>query len=216
MHVPNTRAYLSFVTLTMASLYVAGCGSPPTAPSAPSSGEATPPMAASAAAAADAITIKQGTLAFQSRVPGPVSLRGSHGFRFDGSIISGLEPSAICSTFDPCQPGTTVPIAINWNGTDIPGTARLQGQEFPVGSADSASLSIDLVSSFVAPAHVTDTASVTVPFTSSGLLVRVDGSPTLSLSGRGSVTFTLTWQTPIAGWGITYTSFDFGNRGGPN
>jgi hypothetical protein len=79
-----------------------------------------------------------------------------------------------------------------------------------------ASLSIDLVSSFVAPAHVTDTVSVTVPFTSSGLLARVDGSPTLPLSGRGNVTFTLTWQTPIEGWGISYTSFDFGNGGGAN
>ena len=98
----------------------------------------------------------------------------------------------------------------------MPGRARLQGQAFPVGSADSASLSIDLVSSFIAPAHVTDTVSVTVPFTSSGLLARVDGSPTLTLSGRGNVTFTLTWQTPNEGWGITYTSFDFGNGVGPN
>jgi hypothetical protein len=109
-----------------------------------------------------------------------------------------------------------VPIALNWNGTDIPGTARLQGEEFPVGSADSASLNIDLVSSFVTPAHVTDTASVTVPFTSSGLLTRVDGSPTISLSGRGTVTFTLTWETPIEGWEISYTSFEFSNGGGPD
>ena len=213
---PGRRRSCTCFALAVAGVMLTACGSLSTAPSAPSASEAAPPVAVSAAAAADTIKINQGTLAFQSRVPGPVSLRGSHGFRFDGSIISGLEPSVICSAFDPCQPGTTVPIALNWNGTDIPGTARLQGQAFPVGSADSASLSIDLVSSFVAPAHVTDTVSVTVPFISSGLLARVDGSPTLTLSGRGSVTFTLTWQTPIEGWGISHTSFDFGNGGGPN
>ena len=151
MHSPITRAARAFVALAMVTMYVAACGSPPTAPSAPSASEAALPLAVSAAAAADTIKINQGTLAFQSRVPGPVSLRGSHGFRFDGSIVSGLEPSGMCSSFDPCQPGTTVPIALNWDSTDIPGTARLQGLEFVVGNADSASLSIDLVSSFVSP-----------------------------------------------------------------
>jgi hypothetical protein len=213
------RSYTRFA-LPIAGVMLAACGSPPTAPSSGFPAAAPPATASTSAAsatAADTIKINQGTLAFQSRVPGPVSLRGSHGFRFDGSIISGLEPSVICSAFDSCQPGTTVPIALNWTGTDIPGRARLQGQDFQVGSADSASLSIDLVSSFVAPAHVTETVSVTVPFTSSGLLGRVDGSPTLSLSGGGNVTFTLTWQqTPIEGWGMSYTSFDFGNGGGPN
>jgi hypothetical protein len=204
------------VALAIASMSLTACSSPPTSPSSGSAAEIAPPAAAAASAAADTITIKQGTLAFQSRMPGPVTLRGSHGFRFDGAIISGLEPSVICSAFDPCQPGTPVPIALNWNGTDIPGTARLRGDEFPVGSADSASLSIELASSFVAPAHVTDTVSVTVPFTSTGLLSRVDGSPTVTLAGSGNVTFTLTWQSPIEGWGITHTSFDFGKGSGPS
>ena len=212
---PGRRRSYTCFALAVAGVMLTACGSPPTAPSSRSP-NAAPPATASASAASLTIKITDGTLALASGIPGTVMLKGSHGFRFDGSIISGLEPSVICSAFDPCQPGTTVPIALNWNGTDIPGTARLQGQEFPVGSADSASLSIDLVSSFVAPAHVTDTVSVTVPFTSSGLLARIDGSPTLTLSGRGNVTFTLTWETPIEGWGIDYTSFDFGNGGGPN
>jgi hypothetical protein len=87
---PRRRRSCTCVALAVASVMLTACGSPPTAPS---SGfpDGAPPAAASASA--DTIKINQGTLAFQSRVlPGPVSLRGSHGFRFDGSIISGLEP----------------------------------------------------------------------------------------------------------------------------
>ena len=210
-----TRGSRPFIALALASAGLVACGSPPTAPSSRSTSDAAPPAATSASAAAATIKITQGTLAFQSRVPGPVSLRGSHGFRFDGSIISGLEPSVICSAFEPCQPGTAVPIALNWTGTDIPGMVRLQGEEFPAGNLITASLNIDLVSSFVAPAHVTDSVTVTVPFSATGLIAG-GPLPPFELTGGGDVTFTLTWQSPNPGWGITYTSFDFGNGGGPN
>ena len=215
MHVPMT-ASRAFVALATASLLVAACSSAPTAPSARAASDAAPPVAASASAGADTIKINQGTLAFQTLVSGRASLRGSHGFRFDGSVTSTLGPSVACSIFDPCQPGTTAPVALNWNGTDISGTVRLQGEEFPVGSLIADALSIDLTASFVSPPHLTDTASVTVPFTFAGLLLRIDGSPTLHLTGRGDVTFTLTWQSPTPGWGVTYTSFDFGSGGGPD
>jgi hypothetical protein len=43
MHFPITRASRAFVALAMASMYVAACGSPPTAPSAPSASEAALP-----------------------------------------------------------------------------------------------------------------------------------------------------------------------------
>jgi len=69
---------------------------------------------------------------------------------------------------------------------------------------------IELTGSFVAPAHLTDTASVTVPFTATGLLSRDYPLPTLQLSGGGAVTFTLQWQSAINGWAIRFTSFDFG------
>jgi hypothetical protein len=56
---------------------------------------------------------------------------------------------------------------------------------------------------------------VTVPFAASGLLARGNPLPSLDLTGRGHVTFTLTWQPAIDGWAITYSSFDFGNGHGP-
>jgi len=218
-----TRESRPFIALAIGSLGLVACSSPtPTAPSSASPIDAPPPAgtasassasettAAAERSAATTIKITQGTLALQSLVPGTVALRGSHGFRFDGRIQSGLEPSYYCGVFDPCAPGTTAPFTATWVGTDIPGTVRLQGDEFRVGSADASSMYIELTGSFVAPAHLTDTASVTVPFTATGLLSRDYPLPTLQLSGGGAVTFTLQWQSAINGWAIRFTSFDFG------
>jgi hypothetical protein len=167
----------------------------------------------SASAASLTIKITDGTLALASGVPGSVMLTGSHGFRFDGRVQSGLEPSAYCGPGNPCQPGAAVPFTAAWLGTDIPGTGRVQGDEF-VTSLNGPGLFIELSGSFVAPARLTDTTSVTVPFTASGLLSRDSPLPQFQLTGDGRVTFTLTWQPFIGGWGITYSSFDFRNGRG--
>jgi len=212
-----------FIALAIGSMGLVACTSPtPTAPSsafpsdvAPHAETASPSSASVTTAgaelsAAKTIKITQGMLALQSLVPGTVALRGSHGFSFDGRIQSGLEPSAYCGPFDPCPPGASVPFTATWVGTDIPGTVRLQGDEFPVGSADSSSMYIELTGSFVAPAHLTDTASVTVPFAANGLLSRGYPFPALQLIGSGEVTFRLEWQSAIGGWAIRFSSFDFG------
>jgi hypothetical protein len=217
-----TRASRPFVALAVLSMGLSGCGSAsPTAPSPRSTSDAAPPAmmasessaagsAAGALTAANTIKITQGTLALQTLIPGSVVLQGSHGFRFDGRIVSGLEPSAYCGPFEPCPPGAAVPFTATWVGTDIPGTARLQGDEYAVGGADTSSLYIELTGSFVAPAHLADTASVAVPFTASGLFSRGYPLPALQLTGLGEVTFTLQWQSLIGGWAIRFTSFDFG------
>ena len=213
----------SFIVLAIASVGLPACSSAPTAPSARSANEAGPEAttasapAASAAAggaqasAADTIKITRGTLALESGRTGSVTLRGSHGFRFEGDTRSGLEPSFYCGAFDPCEPGATVAFTARWVGFDLPGTVRMQGDEFTVGGADPSSMGLELTGSFVAPAHLTDTVSVTVPFTASGTLLRGYPYPTVSLSGDGVVTFTLEWQPFLGGWAITRSSFDFGN-----
>ncbi len=165
------------------------------------------------AAAADTIKINQGTLALQSLLPGTVTLKGSHGFRFDGQIQSGNEPSNYCGPFGPCQPGATVPFTGTWAGGDLAGTARLQGDEFTVGF-EPPSMSIEVTGSFVAPAHLADTASVTVPFTATGGLAHGNPLSVLQLTGRGHVTFRLEWQPFIGGWAIRYSSFEFSGGGG--
>ena len=168
---PGRRRSYTCFALAVASVMLTACGSPPTAPS---SGfpDAAPPAAASASAASLTIKITNGTLALASGIPGTVMLKGSHGFRFDGRVQSGLQPSYYCGPIDPCLPGATVPFTATWVGTDIPGTARVQGDEFTIQGLDGTSMYIELRGSFVAPAHVTDTLSVTVPFTSTGLLAR--------------------------------------------
>jgi len=219
----GTRESRPFIALAMGSMGLAACSSPtPTAPSPPSPTYAAPQAGTASASSASATTtaaelsaattikITQGTLALQSLRPGTVVLRGSHGFRFDGGIRSGDEPSNACGPFNPCFPGASVTFRAAWLGTDIPGTVRLQGDEFRVGSGDASSLYIELTGSFVAPAHLTDTASVTVPFTATGALSRGYPFPPFQLTGDGVVTFTLQWQTAVDGWAITFTSFDFG------
>jgi hypothetical protein len=171
--------------------------------------------AAAELSAATTIKITQGTLALESLRPGTVALRGSHGFRFDGYVQGGDEPSNACGPFNPCFPGASVPFRAAWLGTDIPGTVRIQGDEFRVGSGDASSLYIELSGSFVAPAHLTDTASVTVPFTAVGSVAQGYPFPPFQLIGDGTVTFTLQWQTWIDGWAIRFTSFDFGGGQAP-
>lgn len=222
MPVRITRACRPVLALALVNVGLVACGSgTPTAPSslaasmsgAPfgSASESSPlPGTASAArAAADSIKITQGTLALQSLRPGTVTLKGSRGFKFEGYVQSGNEPSNVCGPFNPCEPGTTRPFTATWVGSDIPGTVRLQGDEFAAGT--DAGVYIDLTGVFVAPAYVASTASVTVPFTANGLL-SPPGSPIvpIPLTGSGHVTFTLEWQTAIGGWAIRYTSFDFG------
>jgi hypothetical protein len=166
--------------------------------------------------AADTIKINQGTLAIGTSGAGTVTLQGSHGFRFDGRVYaSGLLPGYYCA-YSPCQPGATVAFEATWLGSDIPGTVRLQGDEFSVGNLDQpGGINPVLTGSFVAPAHVGDTASVTVPFALSGLLLPAEQRPPFQLTGGGDVTFTLEWQAYLGGWAITFSSFDFGG-GGPH
>ena len=217
-----TRDARPFIALAIVSTGLAACRSAsPTAPSSLSASDAAPHVATASVSsasvttatarltAADTITITQGTLAIQSLLPGSVTLKGSHGFRFDGRAQSGLEPSAYCGPFNPCQPGATVPFTATWVGSDLPGSVRLQGDEFEVG-LDPPTMYIELTGSFVAPAHLTDTASVTVPFAASGGLSRGYPFPVLQLVGSGAVTFTLGWDPTINGWAIRFSSFDFG------
>jgi hypothetical protein len=222
-----TRESRSVIALAMASMGLVACSSgSPTAPSASSANgpavHAEIPSASPAslstgnvqATGADTIKITQGTLALESGLPGTVTLKGSRGFRFDGRIQSGNEPSNYCGPFGPCQPGATVQFAATWVGSDIPGTARVQGDEFDIQGLDGTSMYIDMNGSFVAPAHLADTASVTVPFAATGLLLRGYPLPSLQLTGRGHVTFRLEWQPFIGGWAIRYSSFDFGGGSG--
>jgi hypothetical protein len=212
------------IALAAAGVALSACGSShstPTAPTAASSADPAPlsegaSPSASASAASSTIKINGGTLALATLRTGTVALKGSHGFRFDGYVQSGAEPAASCGIGNPCLPGATVPFTATWLGTDIPGTARFQGQDYNVLGHDSTGMYISLTGSFVAPAHTADTASVTAPFTATGLFFRGSPLPGLELTGSGRVTFTLVWRPYFDRWEITFTSFDFGNGNGPN
>ena len=233
MAIRVTRRFRPFIAPALVSMALTACSSAtPTAPSSRSASDAAPNAVTASVSsasvttgaaqlnAANTIKINQGTLALPSGagLAGTVTLQGSHGFRFDGRVYTaGLTPSNYCGADNPCAPGATVEFTATWVGSDIPGTARLQGDEFSVGDLNErGAISPVLTGSFVAPAHVGDTASVTVPFALSGLLL--PGTPAsipFQLTGGGDVTFTLEWQAYIGGWAITFSSFDFGG-GGPD
>jgi hypothetical protein len=227
MAIRVTRRFRPFIAPALVSMALTACSSAtPTAPSSQSASDAAPhavtasvssaSVATGAAqlSAANTIKINQGTLALPSGggLAGPLTLKGSHGFRFDGrAYTAGLTPSNYCGFGSPCQPGATVAFTATWVGGDIPGTVRLQGDEFEVGNLDQpGNISPVLTGSFVAPAHVGDTASVTVPFEVGGLLTPAEQRPGFQLTGGGDVTFTLQWQPFIGGWAITFSFFDFG------
>ena len=215
----------SLIALALASLGLAACSSStPTAPSALSNEAAPAALTASAAApaasadeqaaGADTIKITKGTLAIPpGGAPGDIVLQGSKGFRFEGRTLRGIEPRDYCGPFNPCFPGASVPFYVTFSGGDLPGTARLQGDEFPVGF-EPPSMWFEVTGSFVAPAHVTDRVTVTVPFQFNGSLFRAEPYQSWTLTGRGEVTFTFEWQPFFDAWGITYSSFDFGSGGG--
>ena len=228
MAIRVTGRFRAFIAPVLVSMALTACSSAtPTAPSSRSASDAAPNAVTASVSSASATTgaaqlnaantikINQGTLTLQSGSgAGTVTLQGSHGFRFDGRVYSsGLTPSHYCGGGNPCAPGATVAFTVTWLGSDIPGTVRLQGDEFSVGNL--AGINPVLTGSFVAPAHVGDTASVTVPFALSGLLLPASQRPAFQLTGGGDVTFTLEWQAYLGGWAITFSSFDFGN-GGPD
>jgi len=225
MAIRVTGRFRPFIAPALVSMALTACSSAtPTAPSSQSASDAAPNAVTASVSsasvttgaaqlnAADTIKINQGTLALGTSGAGPVTLQGSHGFRFDGRVYSaGLTPSHYCGAFNACAPGATVEFTATWVGGDIPGTVRLQGDEFSVGNLDQpGGISPVLTGSFVAPAHVGDTASVTVPFAVSGLLSPAEQRPSFQLTGGGDVTFTLEWQAYLGGWAITFSSFDFG------
>jgi len=214
--------YQRSAILALFTLACAACGSSsPTGPSSLSAsgvGTGTTVGSGSAGAhstggahlaAADTIRIVQGQLTLESNRTGTITLRGNHGFAFEGHTRTGLDPSNRCGPFTPCAPGQTIAFMAAWLGLDLPGSARLQGTEYVNvgGSISPSSLGIRLSGTFVAPAQG-ETASVTVPVTLEGTFATDEGF--FDLTGDGEVTFTLKWQTAISRWAITASSFDFG------
>src|SRR3954470_17824222 len=148
MAIRVTERFRPLIAPVLVSMALTACSSAtPTAPSSRSASDAAPNAVTASASSASEITgatqlnaantikVNQGTLALRSGSgAGTVTLQGSHGFRFDGRVYSsGLTPSHYCGPDSPCQPGATVAFTVTWLGTDIPGTVRLQGDEFSVG-----------------------------------------------------------------------------------
>jgi hypothetical protein len=217
---------LSMSRIAILSVVLTGCGS--SNPLGPSPMASRPDVGAdtvtvqsfigdrAVTAAADTIRIVRGLIEVAFRRPGTAELRGSHGFTFEGRTFStGVDPNSACQTDSPCTPGETVSFTGTWAGSDLPGTATLEGKTFTgVGGVNSDSgLTVTVTGSFVAPPEA-ETATVTGPVEISGVFSSPAGL--FDLEGRGTATITLEWvevQGLTPTWVMTESSFQFGGGG---
>jgi hypothetical protein len=167
----------------------------------------------SSKATADPIAITAGSLDMNGA--GPLSLSGTRGFTFLGSVtavggILGVRTSCL-----PCPPGAPITLAAHWLGNDLAGTATLDGVTYPnVGSSAPGHAFGQVTfmgSAGVAPALTGTTATLVAPFTFEGIFsfpTDTPGSITAEhLTGFGTATVVLVRQPTVTSWfygGVLY------------
>jgi hypothetical protein len=213
--------------LTMMACVVAvGCGEgSPTAPSPASLGDFGDQHRGKPAPKGS-ITIVQGSIVLDFGFPGEprppflersAFLRGTRGFTLEATPLStGRDPADLCIWSVECPPGTPISLDAVWAGTDLPGTATLQGQTFTLGGGgDGAAAYIGLSGTALAPPQAEE-ATVTAPFELqeghfSWPAPRGGGE---QFHGRGTATVFLRWREPWDSWYVTAVRYDFRGQSG--
>lgn len=148
--------------------------------------------------AAGTVNITSGSLDMGPR-NGPLSLQGDRGFTFESRVSDAggvFEPTQSCNDApNRCVPGATVGLHARWVGSDVTGTATLDGVTYSnVGGQSSPnSMSVDFTGSAVLPAMAAS-ATVTAGFAFSGTFFHSStGGTTVqeTLTGSGTATLSL-------------------------
>ncbi len=170
--------------------------------------------AAPRTAAADPIAITSGSLVLTQQ-GGVLHMEGARGLAVDARGV-GRASIIECGPITLCAAGSTVTLNAGWVGSDLGGTASIDGETFTValGTQTTGALSAIFTGSILLPAFAGDEpVSVTAPFNFVGILSypaplgTVPPSP-VDLIGRGTATVDLT-RTSFRpdGWtvsGVTY------------
>src|SRR5262245_26484112 len=161
-------------------------------------------------ASAQSLSVSSGYLDMNFRL-GPMLLGGDRGFTFQSAVSEpgGVFLPARCND-DPvrCVPGSTLNLAAHWLGTDLGGTATLDGVTYrSVGSSNSPNqMSVTFSGSATLP-PLAASATLKAPFTLTGLFSHAtSGSTTAqeSLSGGGTATISLVADPIFPGsWRVT-------------
>lgn len=174
-------------------------------------------LAVASAADAQVISIKEGTFVIDDARNSTITLTGTQGFRFDGSVSLGSASyEAIEQCWVPeCPPGTVVDLSDSWGGGDVFGLVQFRGKTHDdIGGLNSdAAFFIALSASVTMPPLRAGPVTVSVPFAfasvfSFGLNGRRPRS--VPVTGGGTATLTL---VPLAedpsNWHIQRIEFEF-------
>lgn len=164
-------------------------------------------------ARADDLLMTAGHLDVQSLSAAALSLQGDRGFTFAGSTLTGISSAWQTCLSGACAPGDTLSLLGSWSGSDVVGTATLDGITYTrIGSIDNttASLRVLFSGSFVLPPE-SGSATVVAPFVFAGEFSHTGAVETLV--GSGVTTISLSWVTGFpARWRITRILYEFGDR----
>ena len=158
---------------------------------------------------ASPIVIGRGDLDL-SGTGGEISLYGTRGF----SLMAGVTRSGgVATAFDTCftsncTPGTLIPLVAGWSGSDLPGTATLEGITYAdLGSvATATAATVQFTGSLIAP-PLTNRASqtATATFTLRGQFVHAEPGGLLvtkTFTGEGVARVWLASRQGESGWSV--------------
>jgi len=169
--------------------------------------------ASQASARADDLLITAGYLDVQSLSAAPLVVQGDRGFTFAGSTLTGISSAWQTCLSGACAPGDTLSLLGSWSGSDLVGTATLDGTTYTkIGSIDNTTASLRVVfsGSFVLPPE-NGSATVVAPFVFNGAFAHPGAVE--ALVGSGVTTISLSWVTGFpARWRITRILYEFGDR----
>jgi hypothetical protein len=164
---------------------------------------------------ADPILISAGFLQMDGPF-GTLELAGNRGFTLFGrvSVFGGaFFPDFQCNTA--CAPGSTVSLGATWVGSDLNGTATLDGRSYGVGGVpgsgpSAASAFVLFTGSVVLPALVGESASVSAPFLFSGnFSPEEQPPPRVELRGRGTATLAVRRSDIPGTWAYSSARYEF-------
>jgi hypothetical protein len=159
-------------------------------------------------AAAGEVTIDRGFLDVSSN-RGRMAIAGTRGFTFVGGVGDGIFMPQDCN-LDPlhCTPGHQLSLRAHWDGSDLPGSATLDGVIYPKVGTDPVNFLVDFTGFVTLPPLTAQPTTVTARFEFTGNFTHPE--PELVL-GTGTATVYLQAQPFFPGsWFISRVVYDFG------
>ena len=169
-------------------------------------------------AAADPLPITSGTIAVDDGLVTVALASSMRGFTLAarGDTLGGTFSPGQCIGDLNCQPGQLLSLALGLGGSDLNGTATIDGQTYLVGigTETQGDAFVGIAGSWVAPAFTgATTTAVTSPFTFAGRFtypaVPMTDRPPEFLLGHGIATLNLKWTPEFGSWDFERARYEF-------